>query len=162
MWCIQISNLTYSSCDFSVLLLMWWQSKSGNFFSSRFLSFPFFLLDIFCIYISTVISFSSFPSKTSYPLQPPLLTNQPPPASWPWQDTILGHRTFTGPRASPPIDDHLDHPLLQTQLEPWVPPCVFLSWWFSPRELWRYWLVHIVVPPMRLQTPSAPWVLSLD
>jgi hypothetical protein len=34
-------------------------------------------------------------------------------------------------------------------------------WWFSPRELWRYWLVHFVVPPMRLQTPSAPWVLSL-
>jgi hypothetical protein len=24
-----------------------------------------------------------------------------------------------------------------------------------------YWLVHIVVPPMGLQTPSAPWVLSL-
>ena len=31
----------------------------------------------------------------------------------------------------------------------------------SPRELWRYWLVHIVVPPIGLQTPSAPWVLSL-
>jgi hypothetical protein len=27
--------------------------------------------------------------------------------------------------------------------------------------LWRYWLVHIVVPPMGLQTPSAPCVLSL-
>jgi hypothetical protein len=26
-------------------------------------------------------------------------------------------------------------------------------------ELWGYWLVHIVVPPMGLQTPSAPWVL---
>jgi hypothetical protein len=24
-----------------------------------------------------------------------------------------------------------------------------------------YWLVHIVVPPMGLQTPSAPWILSL-
>jgi hypothetical protein len=24
-----------------------------------------------------------------------------------------------------------------------------------------YWLVHIVVPPRGLQTPSAPWVLSL-
>ena len=47
------------------------------------------------------------------------------------------------------------------QLEPQVPPCVFFGWWFSPRELWGYWLVHIVVPPMGLQTPSAPWVLSL-
>jgi hypothetical protein len=27
--------------------------------------------------------------------------------------------------------------------------------------LWVYWLVHIVVPPMGLQTPSAPWVFSL-
>jgi hypothetical protein len=47
------------------------------------------------------------------------------------------------------------------QLEPWVPLCVFFGWWFRPRELWGYWLVHIVVPPMGLQTPSAPWVLSL-
>jgi hypothetical protein len=36
----------------------------------------------------------------------------------------------------------------------------FFDWWFSPRELWGYWLVHIVVPPMGLQIPSA-WVLSL-
>jgi hypothetical protein len=43
----------------------------------------------------------------------------------------------------------------------WVPPCVPFGWWFSPWELWWYWLVHIVVPPMRLQTISAPCVLSL-
>jgi hypothetical protein len=24
-----------------------------------------------------------------------------------------------------------------------------------------YWLVHILVPPIELQTPLAPWVLSL-
>jgi hypothetical protein len=47
------------------------------------------------------------------------------------------------------------------QLEPWVPPCILFGWWFSPWELWGYWLVHIVFPPMGLQTPSAPWVLSL-
>jgi hypothetical protein len=50
---------------------------------------------------------------------------------------------------------------LHMQLEPWVPPCVFFRWCFSPWELWGYSLVHIVVPPMALQTPSAPWVLSL-
>jgi hypothetical protein len=38
---------------------------------------------------------------------------------------------------------------------------VLFSWWFSPWELWEYWLVHIVVPDMGLQTPSAPWVLFL-
>jgi hypothetical protein len=47
------------------------------------------------------------------------------------------------------------------QLEPWVPLCVFFDWWFSPWELWGYWLVLIVVALMRLQTPSAPRVLSL-
>jgi hypothetical protein len=34
-------------------------------------------------------------------------------------------------------------------------------WWFSPRELWVYWLVHIAVPHIGLQIPLAPWVLSL-
>jgi hypothetical protein len=46
------------------------------------------------------------------------------------------------------------------QLEQLVPPCVFFDWWFSPRELWGYWLVHMAVPPMGMQTPSASWVLS--
>jgi hypothetical protein len=31
-----------------------------------------------------------------------------------------------------------------------------------PWTSWGNWLVHIVVPPMELQTPLAPWVLSLD
>jgi hypothetical protein len=47
------------------------------------------------------------------------------------------------------------------QLEPRVSPCVFFGWWFSPREFWGYWLVHIVVPPMGMQTPSVSWVLFL-
>jgi hypothetical protein len=40
------------------------------------------------------------------------------------------------------------------RLEPWVPPCVLLGWWFIPWELWGYWLVDIIVLPMGLQTPS--------
>ena len=72
-----------------------------------------------------------------------------------------GHRTFTGPRASLPLDDRLGHLLLHMQLEPPVPPCVFFDWWFNTRELWSYWLVHIVVPLRELQTPSAPGVCSL-
>jgi hypothetical protein len=91
----------------------------------------------------------------------PLLTNLSTPISWPWHSPTLGHRAFTGPGASPPTDDQLGHPLLHMQLEPSVPPSVFFGWWFSPWELWGYWLIHIVVPPMGLQTPSAPWVLSL-
>ena len=47
------------------------------------------------------------------------------------------------------------------QLEPWVPPCVLLGWWFSPLELLGIWLVDIVVLFMGLQTPSASSVLAL-
>jgi hypothetical protein len=99
-----------------------------------------------------------------YPPQdhPHLLTNPPTPASWPWHSPILGPRTFIGPRASPPVCMYVcSNPLLHMQLETRVPPCVFFGWCFNPRELWGYWLVHTVVLPMDLQTPSAPWVLSL-
>ena len=84
-----------------------------------------------------------------------------PTHSWSWHSPILGYRGFTGPRASPLIDERLGHPLLHMWLEPWISPCVLFGWCFSPWELWVYWLVHIVVPPMGLQTPSALWVLSL-
>jgi hypothetical protein len=53
---------------------------------------------------------------------------------------------FTRPRVSLPIDGRLGHPLLHMQLE---------------TQLWGYWLVHIVDPPIGLQTPLAPWGLSL-
>jgi hypothetical protein len=107
-----------------------------------------------------LFSFLVFPPKISYPLPLPMLPNPPTPIPGPGSP-ILGQRTFTGPRATPPIDDWLGHPLLHMQLEPQVPPCVLFDWWFSPKELWGYWLVHIAVPPMGLQTPSVPCVLSL-
>jgi hypothetical protein len=47
-------------------------------------------------------------------------------------------------------------------LDSWVPPCILFGWWLSPSKLQGYQLVHIVAPPMELQTPSAPSVLSLD
>jgi len=55
--------------------------------------------------------------------------------------------SFTGPRASSPIDAGKCHPLLHMWLEPWVPPCVLFDCRFSPLELWGrgVWLVDIVV-----------------
>jgi hypothetical protein len=83
---------------------------------------------LFSLFIFQMLSpFLVFPPKTPYPFPSPLLTNLPTPVSWPWQSPILGHRTFTGPRASPPIDDWPGYPLLHMQLEPWVPPCVFFG-----------------------------------
>ena len=54
------------------------------------------------------------------------------------------------------------YPLIYMQLEPRVPPCLLVGFWFSPWELWGVWLVNIVVLPMGLQTPSAPSALPLS
>jgi hypothetical protein len=125
--------------------------------SSNFLQ-SFFFKDIFFIYISNVIPFPSFPSEN--PLSPPPVPQPTHSHSWPWYSPILGHRTFSGARASPPTDDWLGHPQLHMQQEPWVPPCIFFDW-CRPMELWGCWLVHIDVPPMGIQTPSDSWVFSL-
>ena len=101
------------------------------------------------------------PLKIPYLLLPPPVPQPTYSHSWSWHSPILGHRTFTGPRASPPIDDRLGHPLLHIYLEPQVPPCVFFDWWYSSKEFWGCWLVHNDVPFMGLQSPSAPWILSL-
>ena len=78
--------------------------------------------------------------------------------SLPWHLPTLGHGAFTGPRTSPPTDVWQYHPLLYMPLESWVPLFV---WWLSPWVLWSVCSVHIVVLPVRLQTPSAPSVLPL-
>ncbi|EDL00590.1 mCG146966 [Mus musculus] len=39
------------------------------------------------------------------PLKTPMVTNPPTHASWSWHSPTLEHKTFTGPRASPPTDD---------------------------------------------------------
>jgi hypothetical protein len=89
-----------------------------------------------------------------------LLPSIPTSASWPWHFSIQGIEPSPdqGPRV---LSSNwlLFHHLLCMQLEPWVPACVFFHWWFSSRELWG--IIHSVVPLMHLQTPSAPWVLSL-
>jgi hypothetical protein len=97
----------------------------------------FCLLDIFFFLHFKCYPLSWFPlRKSPIPSPIPLLTNPPTPASWPWHSSTLGHKAFTGPRASHPIDDLLVHPLLHMQLKPLVPSCVLLHWWFSPREPW--------------------------
>jgi hypothetical protein len=100
----------------------------------------YFLLDIFFIYISNSIL------KVPYTLDTPCSPTHPLPSSWPRCSPVLVHTIFARPRASPPNDGQLGYLLLHMQL--------------GTRAL-GYWLVHIVVPPIGLQTLSAPWVLSL-
>jgi hypothetical protein len=77
------------------------------FFFKMFSSFTFQMLSPFLV--------SSL--KIPYTLSLPLLPNPPTPTSWPWHSPIMGPRTFTGPRAFPPTDGWLGHPLLHMQLE---------------------------------------------
>ena len=112
------------------------------FFSSLFLNIGYFLyLPFKCCPLShyplprTPLSHPSFPCfYENIPLSPT-------PASLPLNFPTLEYRAFTGPRASPSIDE-------------------LLGWWFSPWELWGIWLVDIVLS-LGLQTPSTPSVLFL-
>ena len=122
----------------------WWAvsaSRTSSFFFNLFFS-PclFFLLNIFFIYISNAIP------KVPDTLPPALLPNPPTPASWPWHSSVLGHMIFAILSDSPPIDGQLGHPLLHMQLR---------------HRSEGYWLVHIVIPPIGLQTPLALWEFSL-
>ena len=74
-----------------------------------------FLLDIFFIYISNAIPFTSLFSEN--PLYSPLLPNPPPTKSLPWQSPIQGQIIFERPRVSPPTDGRVGHPVLHIQLE---------------------------------------------
>ena len=91
------------------------------------------------------------------PIQPPhhLFTNLPTLASLSWHSPALGHRAFTGPRTSPPIDVHQGHPLLHMWLEPLVLPCVVPS--LIDGLVPGSNMVHIGFPPMKLKTLQRLW-----
>jgi hypothetical protein len=106
--------------------------------------YSFFSKTIFIRYFLP-LHFKCYPESPLYP-PPTLLSNPPTSTSLPWHSSVLGRIIFARARASPPIDGWLGHCLLHMQLE---------------TQLWVYWLVHIFVPPIGLQTPSALCVLSL-
>jgi hypothetical protein len=95
-----------------------------------------FLLDIY-------LHFKCYPESPLYPPPDPSPTH-PFLLFWHWCFPVLGHIKFARPRG------------LSSQ---WWPT----SATYAARDTSSggYWSVHIVVPPIGLQTPSAPWVLSL-
>ena len=110
-----------------------WRQRHTFFFSN-------FLLGIYFTYISNAIL------KVLYTLPLPS-PNHPLPLLGPGVSLVLGHIKFVKPRG-------------------------LSSQWWSTRPTSAtnaardtssggYSLVHIVVPPIGLQTPAAPWVLSL-
>jgi hypothetical protein len=112
------------------------------------LSFLYFFQNNFFTRYFLYLHFQCYPESPLYP-PPTLLANPPTPASWSWHSPVLEHIIFARPRSSPPSDRWVGHLLLNMQLEKGAP------------GVGGDWLVHIVVPPIGLQIPSAPWVLSL-
>jgi hypothetical protein len=98
----------------------------------------FLKLDIFFFYISNVFPFPGLPFRAPYPIPLPLPlwgwspTYPPTPAFPPWHSPTLGYWTPSGSRAFPPTDIQQGHPLPHMWPAPWVPPCIFFGWWFSP------------------------------
>jgi hypothetical protein len=115
---------------------------------------PFLLLDslaqpnffqFFIIYFLH-LHFKCYPQSSLYPV-PTLLLYPPNPTSWPWHFPVLEHIKFTRPRG------------LSSQW--WMNRPSSAAYTARDTSSGGYWLVHMVVPPIRLQTPSALWVLSL-
>ena len=91
------------------------------------------------------VHFQWYPKSLLYP--PPPLPYPHTPTSWPWHFHLLRYIKFARP--------------LGLSFHWW--PTRTSSDTYAARDTSSggYWLVHIVVPPIGLQIPSAPWVLSL-
>ena len=113
------------------MLIYWHNFSLWTFSSNKNLHFIFFL-KIFIRYFLH-LHFKCCPKS---PLYPPsaLLPIPPTPTSCPWHSPVLGHMIFARPRASPPIDSCLGHPLLHMQLETQFWGVLVHSYcWFSSR-----------------------------
>jgi hypothetical protein len=87
--------------------------KNGMFPHGCNSFFFFFCIRFFSLFTFQMLyPFLVFPLKVPYPLLPPPAHQPTHSHRWSWHSPTLGHRTFTGPRASPPLDYRLGHPLL--------------------------------------------------
>jgi hypothetical protein len=98
------------------------------------------LLGIYFIFISNAIP------KVPHLLPQPL-PHPPTPTSWPWRSPVLRQIKFTRP--------------MDLSFHWWPGKPSSDTYAARDRSSGGYWVVHIVVPPIGLQIPLAPWVLSL-
>jgi hypothetical protein len=109
-----------------------------------------FFIRFFLVYISNFIPFPHFASGN------PLCH---PPSHWSLTHPLLLpcpgiplHWGIEPSQSQVPLLSLMSHKTILCYICSWLLEFLF-GWWFSPWELWGYWLVHIVVPPMGLQTP---------
>jgi hypothetical protein len=112
------NNIYYKVENINILFI-------GNFIYLHFKCYPLSRFPLRKLPIPFSLSLRLWGCSPTYP---------PTPTSLPWHSPTMGHLSFPGPRVSSPIDVRQGHPVLHTQLEPWVLPCVFFGWWFSPRS----------------------------
>jgi hypothetical protein len=82
----------------------------------------------------------------SPPCPPPTLPYPPTPTSWPWCSPVLRHIKFARP--------------MGRSFQWWPTRPSSDTYAARDKSSRGYWLVHNLVPPIGLQTPLAPWVLS--
>jgi hypothetical protein len=115
-----------------------WSDINWHFLRGVLQEFLFKNLGIYFIYIAIPKIPHTLPLPLPYPLTP---------TSWPCHSPVLRHIKFAQPMG------------------------LSFQWWpnrpssdkYAARDTSSggYWLVHIVIPPIGLQIPLAPWVLSL-
>ena len=130
----------------------------NNFYFNSFL----FLLDIIFICFSSNSPFLVSPQKLPIPLHlSVLLWGFFPPTHSHLPTLVFAYTGTSNLHRTKDLSSHwcLTRPSSAIYaLEPWDP---LFCWWLSPWVLWEVWFVHIVVLPIRLQTPSNPSVLPL-
>jgi hypothetical protein len=107
----------------------------------------FLFVFVFCFFLIRYfphLHFQCYPKGPPYP--PPQSPTHPLPLFGPGVLLYWGIYSLRVQWASLSSDGRLGHLLIHMQLKTRAP---------------GYWLVHIVVPPIGLQFPLAPWVLSL-
>jgi hypothetical protein len=130
---------TSSICRIRCILSHWGQTMTPCWGTDSTVRLQFFLIRYF-----PLLHFQCYPKSPPYP--PPTIPYPPTPPFWPWRSPVLGHIKFASPMGLS-FQRWLTRPSFDTlQLETRGP---------------EYWLVRNVVPPIGLQFPLAPWVLSL-
>jgi hypothetical protein len=148
-WCY-CESCCFPDFFLSVLPLLYWKATEFcmlnlcpatllKVLSAEGVSSGVFCFSNFFIRYFLHLHFQCYPK--SPPLAPPLLY-PPTPTSWPWRSPVLRHIKFAKPMS------------------------LSFQWWltrpssdtYADRNTSSegYWLVHIVVPPIGLQTPLAP------
>jgi hypothetical protein len=90
------------------------------------------------------LHFQWYPQKSS--MTSPPLPYPPTPTSWLWRSPILRHKKFAR--------------LMGLSFQWWLTRPSSDTYAARDTSSGGYWLVHIVVPPIGLQTPLDPWVLT--